>query len=246
MKKRLDMLVVERGLETSRSRAKALIMCGSIFVNNLPAHKPGELFYHDVLIECKKTPLRYVSRGGLKLEKGLQTFAINLEGKTCMDIGCSTGGFSDCALQHGAKEILAIDVGSGQFDPTLRKDPRIHLKEKINARYLQQRDLLGLKIDFVMVDVSFISLTKIIPAISKLVRADCEFLCLVKPQFELEKAEVGKNGIVKDPLLHEKVTKKILLFVQQNNFAVAGWTTSPITGSKGNAEYLIYFKSRPS
>ncbi|GHV29609.1 TlyA family rRNA (cytidine-2'-O)-methyltransferase [Clostridia bacterium] len=242
MKKRLDVLVFEKGFETSRERAKALIMAGLIYVENQKSDKPGELYSEDVLVECKGLPLRYVSRGGLKLEKGLEFFEIRLEGRICMDVGCSTGGFTDCALQNGAKEILAIDVGYGQFDWKLRNDSRVHLLEKTNVRYLKLKDIGGLDIDFVMIDVSFISLTKVIPPIRELVNKNCEFLCLVKPQFEAKKGEVGKNGIIRDEKLRTEVVERVLEFLRATGFCVRGVTESPITGAKGNLEYLACFE----
>jgi 23S rRNA (cytidine1920-2'-O)/16S rRNA (cytidine1409-2'-O)-methyltransferase len=242
MKKRLDVLVFEKGFEISRERAKALVMAGLIYVENQKSDKPGELFSEDASIECRGLPLKYVSRGGLKLEKGLEFFNIKLEGRTCMDVGCSTGGFTDCALQSGAGKILAIDVGYGQFDWRLRNDPRVLLLEKTNVRYLKPEDVSGLNIDFVMIDVSFISLTKVIPPIRGLVDKNCEFLCLIKPQFEAKKGEVGKNGVIRDERLRAEVVERVLKFLQTAGFHVRGVTESPIAGAKGNLEYLICFE----
>ncbi|MDR2817560.1 MAG: TlyA family RNA methyltransferase [Oscillospiraceae bacterium] len=242
MKKRLDVLVFERGFEISRERAKTLIMAGFIYVENQKSDKPGEFFPEDALVECRGSPLKYVSRGGLKLEKGLEFFGIELAGRTCMDVGCSTGGFTDCALQNGAKKVLAIDVGYGQFDWRLRNDPRVFLLEKTNVRYLKAGDVSGFDIDFVMIDVSFISLTKVISPIRELVNKNCEFLCLIKPQFEARKGEVGKNGIIRDEKLRMEVVGRVLDFLRAAGFYVCGLTASPIAGAKGNLEYLTCFE----
>ncbi|MDR1260745.1 MAG: TlyA family RNA methyltransferase [Oscillospiraceae bacterium] len=245
MKKRLDVLVLENGFETSRERAKAMIMAGLIYVENQRAEKPGEFFSDDVRLECRGLPLQYVSRGGLKLEKALEAFEIDLSDRICMDIGCSTGGFSDCALQNGAKEILAIDVGYGQFDWQLRNDFRIHLLEKTNARYLKAKDLNGLDINFVMADVSFISLLKIVVPIKQLVNPNCEFVCLIKPQFEATKKEAGK-GIIKDEKLRIEIVKRVLCLIRESGFLITGVIASPIEGVKGNVEYLVHFEQNGS
>lgn len=242
MKKRLDILALEQGLEATRERVQALIMSGQIYVNNERATKPGDIYSEDVLLELRGEKLKYVSRGGYKLEKAIKTFDISLQGKTCMDIGCSTGGFIDCMLQNGIKKVLGVDVGYGQLDWKLRQDERVFLLEKTNIRNVIKEDVKDFDINFVTVDVSFISLTKVLPPASALVADGCEFVCLIKPQFEAEKTEVGKGGIVKDAKLHKKILNKIIDFLSGMNALLLGLTFSPIKGTKGNIEYLIYFK----
>ena len=242
MKKRLDILALEQGLETTRERVQALIMSGQVYVNNERATKPGDMYAEDTLLELRGEKIKYVSRGGYKLEKAIKTFNISLQGKTCMDIGCSTGGFIDCMLQNGIKKVLGVDVGYGQLDWKLRQDERVFLLEKTNIRNVTRADIKDFDINFVTVDVSFISLTKVLPPISVLVADACEFVCLIKPQFEAEKTEVGKGGIIKDAKLHKKILNKIINFLSGMNALLLGLTFSPIKGAKGNIEYLIYFK----
>lgn len=242
MKKRLDILALEQGLETTRERVQALIMSGQIYVNNERATKPGDMYSEDVLLEFRGEKIKYVSRGGYKLEKAIKTFDISLQGKTCMDIGCSTGGFIDCMLQNGIKKVLGVDVGYGQLDWKLRQDERVFLLEKTNIRNVTKEDVKDFDINFVTIDVSFISLKKVLPPASALVTDGCEFVCLIKPQFEAERTEVGKGGIVKDAKLHKKILSKIIDFLSSMNVLLLGLTFSPIKGTKGNIEYLIYFK----
>ena len=242
MKKRLDILALEQGLETTRERVQALIMSGQVYVNNERATKPGDMYAEDTLLELRGEKIKYVSRGGYKLEKAIKTFNISLQGKTCMDIGCSTGGFIDCMLQKRKKKVLGVDVGYGQLDWKLRQDERVFLLEKTNIRNVTRADIKDFDINFVTVDVSFISLTKVLPPASALVADACEFVCLIKPQFEAEKTEVGKGGIIKDAQLHKKVLNKIINFLSSMNALLLGLTFSPIKGTKGNIEYLIYFK----
>lgn len=242
MKKRLDILALEQGLETTRERVQALIMSGQIYVNNERATKPGDMYAEDTLLELRGEKIKYVSRGGYKLEKAIKTFNISLQGKTCMDIGCSTGGFIDCMLQNGIRKVLGVDVGYGQLDWKLRQDERVFLLEKTNIRNVTRADIKDFDINFVTIDVSFISLTKVLPPASALVADACEFVCLIKPQFEAEKTEVGKGGIIKDAKLHKKVLNKIINFLSSMNTLLLGLTFSPIKGTKGNIEYLIYFK----
>lgn len=239
MKKRLDVLLVEKGLAPSREKAKAYIMEGKVFVENQREDKPGTNFDENSLIELHGKKLAYVSRGGLKLEKALKTFPVNLDSAVCMDIGASTGGFTDCMLQNGASKVFSVDVGYGQFDWSLRQDPRIVLMEKTNVRYLKPEDI-GEPLDFASCDVSFISLSKILPAVFPILKENGSMICLIKPQFEAGRDNVGKRGVVRDPKVHREVIAEVFEFTQALGFAVKGLTFSPIKGPNGNIEYLMY------
>lgn len=239
-KQRIDQLVVEKGFETSRERAKALIMAGEVFVNGQRIDKPGQEVDFESEIHIKKH-LGYVSRGGLKLEKAMKVFPIELKGKTCMDIGASTGGFTDCMLQNGAAKVYSIDVGYGQLAWGLRNDERVVNLERTNIRYLSH-DKVPDQIDFFSVDVSFISLTLVLPVIRQFVAEHFDGVCLIKPQFEAGKGKVGKKGVVREPEIHREVIEKIYGFAVENGFSAAGLDFSPVKGPEGNIEYLIHLK----
>mgnify|MGYP002576833873 CR=1 FL=1 len=240
-KKRLDVLLTERGLQESRQRAQAVIMSGEVFVNGQRVDKPGTAVANEAELEVRGHTLRYVSRGGLKLEKAMQTFPITLEGKTCADIGASTGGFTDCMLQNGARRVYAVDVGYGQLDWKLRSDERVVCLERTNARYLSTEQIPEL-LDFASIDVSFISLKLIFPALYPLLREEGEIACLIKPQFEAGREKVGKKGVVRDPAVHLEVLQQFLRHAKENNFTVLGITYSPIRGPEGNIEYLGFLR----
>jgi 23S rRNA (cytidine1920-2'-O)/16S rRNA (cytidine1409-2'-O)-methyltransferase len=241
MKERLDVLLVKRGLAPSREKAKTMIMAGSVFVNNNREDKAGSAFAEDCVIEIHGSTLKYVSRGGLKLEKAMDHFGITLEDKICMDIGASTGGFTDCMLQNGAKKVYAVDVGYGQFAWKLRQDPRVVCMEKTNIRYVTPENI-GEPLDFASVDVSFISLTKVLPAARELLTEQGQMVCLIKPQFEAGREKVGKKGVVRDRRVHEEVIEKIIGFALENGFSVHNLEYSPIKGPEGNIEYLVYIE----
>lgn len=241
MKKRLDILVTERGLVESREKAKTLIMAGQVYVDGQKADKPGDTFSEDAAVEVRGKGLPYVSRGGLKLEKAMREFGLQLQGRTCMDIGASTGGFTDCMLQNGAQRVYSVDVGYGQLAWSLRTDPRVVNLERTNARYLT-REQVPEEIDFFSVDVSFISLTLILPAVRPLLAEHGQAMCLIKPQFEAGREKVGKKGVVRDKAVHEEVIEKIRSFALENGFSVLGLTFSPVKGPEGNIEYLIYLE----
>ncbi len=243
MKERLDVLLVNKGLAPSREKAKAMIMAGSVFVNNQREDKAGTKF--DVTSDIRVTgeQLRYVSRGGFKLEKALSIFPILLEGKTCLDIGASTGGFTDCMLQNGAKKVYAIDVGYGQFAWKLRQDERVVCMERTNFRYMKEGDLPE-PVDFASCDVSFISLTKVLPAAFELLSPDGTMVALIKPQFEAGKEKVGKKGVVTDKGVHGEVIEKVEQSAREVGFFVCGLSFSPIRGPEGNIEYLLYLSKR--
>lgn len=240
-KQRLDSELVNRNLAESREKAKALIMSGIVYVNNQKALKAGTEVKDDDKIEVRGATLAYVSRGGLKLEKGINNFGIKLDGFTCMDVGASTGGFTDCMLQNGAKKVYCIDVGYGQLAWKLRQDERVVNLERTNARYITHEQVPD-EIDFSSVDVSFISLTLILPTVRNLLRPGGEVLCLIKPQFEAGKGKVGKKGVVREPEIHIEVIKKILSFMYENGFEVMNLDFSPVRGPEGNIEYLAYAK----
>ena len=243
MKKRLDVLLTEQGLAPSREKAKALIMAGIVYVNNQKEDKAGTSFPEDAVVEVRGQGLRYVSRGGLKLEKAMQAFPIDLTGRYCMDIGASTGGFTDCMLQNGAAGVYAIDVGYGQLDWKLREDPRVICMEKTNFRYVKPEDLDPARMpDFASVDVSFISLSKILPPAHAILPAGGEMVCLIKPQFEAGREKVGKKGVVRDPRVHIEVIENVLQIAQGAGFAVLGLSWSPIRGPEGNIEYLMHLR----
>lgn len=241
MKKRIDVLLFERGLAPSREKARTLIMAGSVYVNNQKFDKPGDTVSDDAEIEVRGSMLKYVSRGGLKLEKAMQLFPIDLNGKICMDIGASTGGFTDCMLQNGAQKVYSVDVGYGQLAWQLRQDPRVVNLERTNARYLT-REQVPEEIDFFSVDVSFISLRIILPAVRPLLRDGGQAVCLIKPQFEAGREKVGKKGVVRDRAVHEEVVETICRFAVENGYSVLGLTFSPVKGPEGNIEYLIYLE----
>lgn len=241
MKKRLDILVTERGLVESREKAKTLIMAGQVYVDGQKADKPGDTFSEDAAVEVRGKGLPYVSRGGLKLEKAMREFGLQLQGRTCMDIGASTGGFTDCMLQNGAQRVYSVDVGYGQLAWSLRTNPRVVNLERTNARYLT-REQVPEEIDFFSVDVSFISLTLILPAVRPLLAEHGQAVCLIKPQFEAGREKVGKKGVVRDKAVHEEVIEKIRSFALENGFSVLGLTFSPVKGPEGNIEYLIYLE----
>lgn len=241
MKKRLDILVTERGLAESREKAKTLIMAGQVYVDGQKADKPGDTFSEDAAVEVRGKGLPYVSRGGLKLEKAMREFGLQLQGRTCMDIGASTGGFTDCMLQNGAQRVYSVDVGYGQLAWSLRTDLRVVNLERTNARYLT-REQVPEEIGFFSVDVSFISLTLILPAVRPLLAEHGQAVCLIKPQFEAGREKVGKKGVVRDKAVHEEVIEKIRSFALENGFSVLGLTFSPVKGPEGNIEYLIYLE----
>ncbi len=238
MKERLDVLLVSRGAAPSREKAKAMIMEGSVFVNENREDKPGAQFAPDCRIEVRGNTLPYVSRGGLKLEKALAQFALNLRGLVCMDIGASTGGFTDCMLQSGAAKVYAVDVGYGQFAWKLRNDPRVVCMEKTNIRYVTP-EMIGEALDFASVDVSFISLTKVLLPARALLKDKARMVCLIKPQFEAGREKVGKKGVVRDRGVHEEVIGRVLDFAVSNGFLAHALAYSPIKGPEGNIEYLV-------
>lgn len=238
-KERLDVLLVNKGLAPSREKAKTLIMEGKVFVNNNREDKAGTQISEDAIIEIKGETLKYVSRGGLKLEKAMAEFNITLDNLVCMDIGASTGGFTDCMLQNGAAKVFAIDVGYGQFAWKLRCDERVVCMEKTNIRYVTPEDL-GEKIDFASCDVSFISLTKVLEPVKSLMAEDGRLAVLIKPQFEAGKEKVGKKGVVRDPAVHLEVIENVLGFVSQIGYYIYNLEYSPIKGPEGNIEYLAY------
>lgn len=244
-KKRLDVLVYEAGFAESREKAKAIIMSGIIYVDNQKADKPGTSYHEDVKIEMRGNKPKYVSRGGLKLEKAIDVFGIVLNEKITMDIGASTGGFTDCMLQNGAKKVYSIDVGHGQLDWKLRNDERVVNLERTNVRYVTKEQVPD-EIDFFSVDVCFISLCLVLPAVRPLLKDDCTAVCLIKPQFEAGRNHVGKNGVVRDKNIHKEVIRKIYDFCLANGFDVIDLDYSPIKGPEGNIEYLLYIRKSES
>lgn len=240
-KTRLDVLLVERGMLESRQKAQAVIMAGQVYVEQQKVDKPGTAVANDANIEVRGHGLRYVSRGGLKLEKAMACWPISLAGKICADIGASTGGFTDCMLQNGAEKVYAVDVGYGQLDWKLRNDPRVVCLERTNARYLST-DQIPESLDFASIDVSFISLKLIFPALYDLLREGGEVACLIKPQFEAGREKVGKKGVVRDSAVHREVLEHFLEYAKDNHFTVLGITYSPIRGPEGNIEYLGYLR----
>lgn len=238
-KERLDSLLVQRGLAPSRELAKAYIMAGTVYVDGRKEDKAGTKLPNDVSIEVRGGQMKYVSRGGYKLEKAVEEFGISLEGKTCMDIGASTGGFTDCMLQNGAAKVYAIDVGYGQFAWKLRNDPRVVCLEKTNMRYVTHEQVPD-EADFASVDVSFISLTKILPAALGVLGEKGQLVCLIKPQFEAGREKVGKKGVVKDRAVHREVIEKITDYAEEQGLGILGLSFSPIKGPEGNIEYLVY------
>ena len=239
-KERLDILLVEKGILSSRDKAKASIMAGEIFVDGFRVDKAGEKVSVNANIEFKGKTLQYVSRGGLKLEKAMKSFPITLNDKVCMDIGASTGGFTDCMLQNGASKVFAVDVGYGQFAWKLRVDERVVCMERTNIRYVTPDDI-GELLDFASIDVSFISLKKIMPATKELLKDNGEVVALIKPQFEAGREKVGKKGVVRDIEVHKEVVYGIVDYLISENLNVLGLGYSPIKGPEGNIEYLVYF-----
>ena len=239
-KERLDILLVEKGICESREKAKTNIMAGLIFVDGQRVDKAGEKVKVDADIVFKGEKLKYVSRGGLKLEKAMNTFGIDLTDKVCMDIGASTGGFTDCMLQNNASKVFAVDVGYGQFAWKLRTDQRVVCMEKTNIRYVTPEDI-GVALDFASIDVSFISLRTIMPTVKALLGDKGEVVALIKPQFEAGRDKVGKKGVVRDKEVHLEVINTIVNFLMENELNVLGLSYSPIKGPEGNREYLVYF-----
>ena len=244
MKKRLDLLMVERALAPSREKAKAYIMSGDVYVDGQKEDKAGTMFQETVKIEVRGNTLPYVSRGGLKLEKAMNHFEVTLDGKVCMDVGASTGGFTDCMLQNGAVKVYSIDVGYGQLDWKLRNDPRVVCMEKTNIRYVVPEDLQE-PADFSSIDVSFISLTKVLLPVRNLLTENGEIVCLIKPQFEAGREKVGKKGVVRDPAVHLEVIEKVIAYAQSIALEPRHLSFSPIKGPEGNIEYLLHLKKQP-
>jgi len=241
MKKRLDVLLVEKGLADSREKAKRLIMAGIVYVDNNKEDKAGSTFDEEKNIEVRGATLKYVSRGGLKLEKAMQTFPISLTDTVCMDVGASTGGFTDCMLQSGAVKVYAVDVGHGQLDWKLRNDPRVVCMEKTNIRYVEPKDIEEL-VDFASIDVSFISLTKVLGPVYNLLTESGTVAALIKPQFEAGREQVGKKGVVRDKKVHKEVIRQVIEYAKSIQFTPEGLTFSPVKGPEGNIEYLVYLK----
>ena len=238
-KTRLDIALVEKGLAPSREKAKAIIMSGIVYVNNQKSDKAGKDVKEDDVIEVRGSTLKYVSRGGLKLEKAMKSFPLDLNGKVCMDVGASTGGFTDCMLMNGAAKVFSIDVGYGQLAWKLRTDNRVVNLERTNFRYITREQVPDL-IDFSSVDVSFISLSHILPNLNMLLSDDGQAVCLIKPQFEAGREKVGKKGVVSDKSTHLEVLEKVVGLALDNGFSVCGLDFSPVRGPEGNIEYLIY------
>ena len=238
-KERLDVLLVKRNLAESREKAKAYIMAGNVFVDGVREDKAGSSFEETVQIEVKGLAMKYVSRGGFKLEKAVEQFGVNLEGKTCMDVGSSTGGFTDCMLQNGAVKVFAIDVGTNQLAWKLRTDERVVSMEKTNIRYVTPEDI-GQLVDFVSIDVAFISLSKVLGPVYELMAEGAEIVCLIKPQFEAGREKVGKKGVVRDKKVHEEVVLAVTSFAATTGFELLRLDYSPIKGPEGNIEYLLY------
>lgn len=242
---RLDVLLVQNKLAPSREHAKALIMAGQVYIDNQKCDKAGLAVDPATVAEVRGETLKYVSRGGLKLEKALQVFPIDLAGKTTMDIGASTGGFTDCMLQNGAKKVFAIDVGYGQFAWKLRQDARVVNMERTNIRYVTPEQI-GEPIDFASIDVSFISLKLVLPVAIKLLAEEGDLVALIKPQFEAGREQVGKKGVVRDSAVHFHVVQSVLAFARECGLHPAGLSFSPVKGPEGNIEYLAYLKKAPA
>lgn len=238
-KERLDVILVQKGLVESRDKAKRTIMAGLVTVDGQVEDKAGQKFDPEQEFVVKQKLCPYVSRGGLKLEKAMESFPIQLQDSVCMDMGASTGGFTDCMLQNGARKVYALDVGYGQLDYKLRVDPRVVNMEKTNIRYLDT-DLIEEPVDFVSIDVSFISVKHMFPVVKKVLYEEGHMVCLIKPQFEAGREQVGKNGIVRDPAVHRQVIEKVIGYALQNGLEPLGLSYSPVKGTKGNIEYLLY------
>ena len=240
-KERLDVLLVSRGLAESREKAKAIIMSGNVYVDSQKEDKAGSNFPAEAVIEVRGNTLKYVSRGGLKLEKAMENFDVTLAGKICMDVGSSTGGFTDCMLQNGAVKVYAVDVGHGQLAWKLRNDERVVCMEKTNIRYVTPEDVAD-KINFSSIDVSFISLTKVLGPVKELLSDDGQIVCLIKPQFEAGREKVGKHGVVRDSAVHLEVIEKVIDFAISIGFEVLNLEFSPVKGPEGNIEYLLHLQ----
>ena len=241
MKKRLDILLFEQGFADSREKAKRLIMSGIVYVDNIKEDKAGSTFSEDAVIEVRGKTMKYVSRGGLKLEKAMQNFDITLDGTVCMDVGASTGGFTDCMLQNGAVKVYSVDVGHGQLDWKLRNDERVICMEKTNIRYVTPADIDDI-LDFASIDVSFISLTKVLTPVRELLKEDGEVVCLVKPQFEAGREKVGKKGVVRDKSVHKDVIREVIAYASANGYRILDLDFSPVKGPEGNIEYLLHLR----
>ena len=244
MKERLDVLLVKRNLAESREKAKAVIMSGIVYVDGQKEDKAGSMFDETANVEVRGTTLKYVSRGGLKLEKAMTHFGVTLAGKICMDVGASTGGFTDCMLQNGAVKVYSVDVGHGQLAWKLRNDERVVCMEKTNIRYVTPEEIPD-RIQFVSIDVSFISLTKVLGPVKALMEPDGEVVCLIKPQFEAGREKVGKKGVVRDPAVHKEVIEKVIVFAKEQYLQPLALDFSPIKGPEGNIEYLLYLQKKP-
>lgn len=245
MKVRLDTLLVRGGFAGGRDKAKALVMAGQVYVEGRKADKPGEEVEETASVEVRGETLRWVSRGGLKLEKALAVFPVRLEGAVCMDIGASTGGFTDCMLQSGASKVYAVDVGYGQLAWKLREDPRVVVMERTNIRHVTEEQIGG-PVDFISVDVSFISLSLVLPVASRLLRDGGQAVCLVKPQFEAGREKVGKNGVVRELSTHLEVAERAAGYAEKNGFTLTGFDFSPVKGPQGNIEYLMLLEKGAS
>lgn len=244
MKERLDLLLVKRNLAASREKAKAIIMSGIVYVDGQKEDKAGAMFAEGAAIEVRGTALKYVSRGGLKLEKAISRFGIRLDGKICMDVGSSTGGFTDCMLQNGAVRVYAVDVGHGQLDWKLRNDPRVVCMERTNIRYVTP-DQIADPVAFASIDVAFISLTRVLGPVKALLCDDGRIVCLIKPQFEAGREKVGKKGVVREKSTHFEVIESIIGFAVTLGFEILNLEFSPIKGPEGNIEYLLYLQNHP-
>ena len=244
MKERLDVLLVKKNLAESREKAKAVIMSGIVYVDGQKEDKAGSMFEDTALVEVRGSTLKYVSRGGLKLEKAMEQFGVGLSGKVCMDVGASTGGFTDCMLQNGAKKVYSVDVGHGQMAWKLRNDERVVCMEKTNIRYVTPEEIPE-RIQFVSIDVSFISLTKVLGPVQALMEPEGDVVCLIKPQFEAGREKVGKKGVVRDPAVHLEVIQMVASFAGSIGFEALHLDFSPIKGPEGNIEYLLHLKNHP-
>ena len=244
MKERLDVLLVKRNLAESREKAKALIMSGIVYVNGQKEDKAGTTFEETAPIEVRGSTLKYVSRGGLKLEKAMDRFGVRLDGKICMDVGASTGGFTDCMLQNGAVKVYSVDVGHGQLAWKLRNDERVVCMEKTNIRYVAPEDIAD-PIGFASIDVSFISLTKVLGPVKALLEDNGQIVCLIKPQFEAGREKVGKKGVVREPAVHLEVIDMVIDYALSIGFEALNLEFSPIKGPEGNIEYLLYLQKHP-
>lgn len=245
MKERLDVLLVNLGFAPSREKAKAIIMAGQVYVKGQKEDKAGSMFDPYAPIEVRGNTLKYVSRGGLKLEKSIKNFNLSLDGKVCMDVGASTGGFTDCMLQNGAVKVFAVDVGHGQLAWKLRQDDRVVCMERTNIRYVTPEQI-GEPIDFVSIDVSFISLTKVLEPVKALMSPRGQVVCLIKPQFEAGREKVGKKGVVREKSTHQEVIEKVIAYAKGIGFAICNLEFSPIKGPEGNIEYLLQLQNSPT